>query len=545
MKVSKENLLNLKGFEYETKCTTIFQYKFRNLILAILRKMNKRELIVMDFLFQKYPIEYFDNMTSENAIRQVQGYLFPKEQDTTQNFGQISQTKDDHTKLCLYKTTLIFEEYLKYQTKLTYFDGPISPQSVDLNQVQFFLYRPLINIFLYINYVEGKTVKQSFQMIFPIKKPFSILKTYILKQLQEIGYTFGNNTDIILYQLLDDPDNTKFSNNDFTLSALNDAQIYVKAVSSISYHTPYNETSDNVTLYYYLHDPFKFTSQKVSPYSIEFDDFDSHISIDTFVRKIQNDQSEMDWDCNLMIIFNGIVQSTVFPNMADLFSDSMYYRFVVVNQYSKLNDITHFSPFHDLSRHNIPVPRNGRTFIIDPGYDIEMKTEEVNQIDDLPPTFISSSESQSDEKITKELIEPKVVEIDNEPKVIEIETTEIENTLIPYTEKKDDNQNSEMPIMREPPKLSVEHKNYFYDDPYRTEFSKNFKKTFPDQNDYEELIIYSDEELLDKFIKYYQIYADSQPTDTPIPSSCPKEITDDELLSVFQRYYNDYSKSRK
>lgn len=76
----------------------------------------------MDFLFQKYEIEYDNNMTARDVIKKAQQFLFPIERSD----DLIYSTKDkDHNKLRLYRGTPS-----KY-TEAIPVTGTISPQETE------------------------------------------------------------------------------------------------------------------------------------------------------------------------------------------------------------------------------------------------------------------------------------------------------------------------------------------------------------------------------------------------------------------------------
>lgn len=52
----------------------------------------KQSLIILDFLFQKYEIEYEDNMSPQRVIEKVQEYLYPNEK----NNDLISTTNEEN-----------------------------------------------------------------------------------------------------------------------------------------------------------------------------------------------------------------------------------------------------------------------------------------------------------------------------------------------------------------------------------------------------------------------------------------------------------------
>lgn len=127
---------------------------------------TQKYLIIIDFLFQKYEIQYEENMTATEAIRKVQRFLFPSEKREDQIYTS-KDNEDDHTKLRLYRSTP--SQY----TEAMPVTEPITPKNLDYNAYQFYLFRPIINVFITVHVIKeidlGKGEQLAeFDVIYPI-----------------------------------------------------------------------------------------------------------------------------------------------------------------------------------------------------------------------------------------------------------------------------------------------------------------------------------------------------------------------------------------
>ncbi len=100
---------------------------------------RKQYLVLMDFLFQKYEVEYEPDMSPERVIEKVQLNLPPYEIDK-----EMISTKNEekHQKLQLYRSN--FPDYYG----LVPVTENITEEELDYNKYQFYLFQPTMNVYL-------------------------------------------------------------------------------------------------------------------------------------------------------------------------------------------------------------------------------------------------------------------------------------------------------------------------------------------------------------------------------------------------------------
>ena len=166
---------------------------------------NQMYLIVMDYLFQKYEIEYEENMNATDVIKKVQQFLFPSERSEDFIF---SRNEDGHKKLRLYRGTPS-----KYTEAITV-TGIITKEELDYEKYQFYLFRPIMNVFINVYVVKERDLHKEhylakFDIIYPVKKKISLLKNYYKETL--LKYTNENNKE--LYTLLQNGFTLRYESN--------------------------------------------------------------------------------------------------------------------------------------------------------------------------------------------------------------------------------------------------------------------------------------------------------------------------------------------
>ena len=155
---------------------------------------NNQFLIVMDFLFQKFEIEYENNMTATDVIKKVQQFLFPSERGEELIY---SPNDEVHKKLRLYRGTPA-----KY-TEAIPVTEPITKEETKFEAFQFYLFRPIVNVLIIVYIVEENNIRKEnniakFEIVYPVKKKVSLLKNYVKETL--LKYT--KEANIQVYNLL-------------------------------------------------------------------------------------------------------------------------------------------------------------------------------------------------------------------------------------------------------------------------------------------------------------------------------------------------------
>ena len=106
---------------------------------------KKQYFVIMDFLFQKYEVEYETNMSPQRVIEKIQGFLLPNERDA----NMIStKNEEKHEKLQLYKS-----DFPNYYGLVPVTEN-IKEEDIDYSKYQFYLFRPMINVYLTLYVVE-------------------------------------------------------------------------------------------------------------------------------------------------------------------------------------------------------------------------------------------------------------------------------------------------------------------------------------------------------------------------------------------------------
>lgn len=304
--------------------------------------MSKDVLIVIDFLSQKYEIEYEDDMSAQDVIRKVQKDLFPSEQ--SEDLILQPNEKSCH-KLCLYQTELPTSTVFKGPKLVTW---NIKRDEIDYRKYLFFIFRPIMNIFLsiYIVFPEKKEKDQCigyFDLIYPIKKKVIVLKNYLKNMLLQYTSNKGpfrsrpiNGFKLEFIQL-ENEQSPELRDEFYIEQWMNGKEMYL--IVDPKYVVNHNSCS--LGRFYYLYygsisKEKEKESQKDGVLTKDGDslDFEEKIGIDLSEAKkklIEKYQSIINYpDEKVVIIFNGVVQTNKFYRLDDLFSDNDFYRFVVI-----------------------------------------------------------------------------------------------------------------------------------------------------------------------------------------------------------------------
>lgn len=320
---------------------------------------NKQYFVIMDFLFQKYEVEYETNMSPQRVIEKVQGFLLPNERDV----NMIStKNEEKHDKLQLYKS-----DFPNYYGLVPVTEN-IKEEDIDYSKYQFYLFRPMINVYLTLYVVEEGNIGNDsnilkLDLIFPVKKTFSHLKEYLRETLQLYARKTNNNflmTSLnkrLKFQL---KSNMKVSNdNEFIEQWMNDTELYL-VVNNESDH----RLCSIGRIYYFLGNDLN----NIYRNEIESLDYDMDGLTISYAKKKLIEKHQCDFNIpedKIIITFNGIVQTEKFDRLDDLFSDNRFYYFTVFFEPPdmKLN-LPGLQPIQNGKRsYSIPIPKYGRPLI--------------------------------------------------------------------------------------------------------------------------------------------------------------------------------------
>lgn len=322
---------------------------------------RKQYLIIMDFLFQKYEVEYETDMSPERVIEKVQCFLFPNEKDI-----HLISTRDEekHQKLQLYRSN--FPDYYG----LVPVTENIKEEDLDFTKYQFYLFRPAINVYLTLYVVQEDNIENNhnilkINLIFPVNKTVSDLKLYLKDTL--LKYANDTNNNLLINSLrngfkLHIISTMQELNDEFIDQSLNDTEIYLVI----------NEKVDNRAslcslgrLYYNcVNDLYQSDSNELDSLDIDTDGMTLDEAKEKLIEKHFDDQN-IDKD-QVNIIFNGNIQTQKFNQLGDLFSDRHFYHFTVI--FGPLDEKMNInycpSLVDDRRSYSIPVPREGRPLIV-------------------------------------------------------------------------------------------------------------------------------------------------------------------------------------
>lgn len=320
---------------------------------------RKQYLVIMDFLFQKYEVEYETDMSPERAIEKVQCFLFSNEKDV-----HLISTEDEekHQKLQLYRSN--FPDYYG----LVPVTENIKESDLDFTKYQFYLFRPAINVYLTLFVVQEDNIENNIlkiNLIFPVNKTVLDLKVYLRETL--LRYANDTNNNLLINSLrnrfeLYIKSTMQELGNGFIDKSLNDTEIYLVI----------NEKNNNtisrcsILRFYYNCVNGRFPSDKNEPDSLDYD-MDG-FTLDKAKKKLiekHSDNSNIGSD-QVNIIFNGNIQTKKFDKLDDLFSDNHFYQFTVI--FGPLDEKMNInycpSQIDDRRSYSIPVPSNGRPLIV-------------------------------------------------------------------------------------------------------------------------------------------------------------------------------------
>lgn len=321
---------------------------------------NSQYFILMDFLFQKYKIEYENDMSPQRVIEKVQEFLYPNEISK----GSTSTTNEKkHQKLQLYRSS--FPDY--------YGAVPVTEnikiEDINYTKFQFYLFRPMINVYLSIYVVDQANIDINkyilkLDIIFPIKKKVMSLKNYLQETL--IQYAIDTENDYLethmrkKFSLQKVTDLIELINDEYIEPYLNDSELYLIL----------GNNNDNLYLqpicrfYYSIQNSLEIPS---SPFLDSEGDADSLDYDEEFtLRYAQRKLLEKHFDARNIpngpiISFNGRIQTNEFNRLDDLFSDNDYYRFKVF--FNTQNEDQNL-PTSNGDAFDIPIPNKGRPLII-------------------------------------------------------------------------------------------------------------------------------------------------------------------------------------
>ncbi|KAK8875403.1 hypothetical protein M9Y10_005568 [Tritrichomonas musculus] len=320
---------------------------------------KKQNLIILDFLYQKYDIEYEKNMSPQSVIRKVQQYLFPSErgEDLISN-----QNENSYKKLCLYRND---PNESKGAIPVTW---NITPGECDYSKYQFYLFRPLINVYLtiyivYPNEQEKHRSKAYLNIIYPIKKKVILLKNYLKDKIQE--YT-RNKPEFKIpmkgFILRFVSDSRELMDNEYIEQWMNGREIFLII-------SPENSISQNFCAlgrFYYI--PFDQSREMLSKdnESLDYDERVGFTLRDAKKKLIEKHQNGKNFqEDKVIVLYNSIVQTDKFDRLDDLFSDNHFYQFVVIFE-SDIQITQVPQPFLKEAKksYKIPIPKEGRPNII-------------------------------------------------------------------------------------------------------------------------------------------------------------------------------------
>lgn len=184
---------------------------------------RKHYLVLMDFLFQKYEVEYEPNMSPERVIEKVQLNLPPYEIDK-----EMISTKNEekHQKLQLYRSN--FPDYCG----LVPVTENITEEELDYNKYQFYLFQPTMNVYLTLYVIDRNNINNNtmkINLIFPVKKTISDLRRYLTETL--LHYAIDTNNQYLeesmrkRFKLYIKSTMTEFDDDDIVDQSLNDAEL--------------------------------------------------------------------------------------------------------------------------------------------------------------------------------------------------------------------------------------------------------------------------------------------------------------------------------
>lgn len=330
---------------------------------------SNRFLIVLDFLSQKYEVEYEENMLAQDVIRKLQRLLFPSEQseDLIPN-----QNEESYKKLCLYRAELSNPMGFKGAAVVSW---NIKPNELDFNKYRFFIYRPIMNVYLtmYVVFPDKKDKKHSIaylNFIYPIKKRGIVLKNHLKDKLIEHAEgkeAFKNIklTGLRLEFIIHEKSRpSELADETYTEQWMNGKEMYL----IISPENNINQNSCSLGRFYYY--SFGHVGQSRSILdkeggSLDYDD-KTGITLNEAKKKlIEKHQAGNNYpEEKVVVLFNGTVQTYKYTRLDDLFSDNDFYQFVVIFESDINKHIPQVSQSDNREMHKLYIPDEARPNIL-------------------------------------------------------------------------------------------------------------------------------------------------------------------------------------
>ncbi|OHS98610.1 hypothetical protein TRFO_34981 [Tritrichomonas foetus] len=290
---------------------------------------NYNSLIIMDFLYQKFEFRTTESkVTPEDIIKDIRKDFFPSERNI-----EISKGFPDYTKYCLFigfidKINNDLNESKRYMP-IEFVSSSIDIKKFNnLHQYQFFIFRPKINVFLTVQYQDAEE-----QFIIPVKKTYHYLKCYLKNKAPSFNIQHDFN-----FLIIDENGKTSpldVSDNDYIECNMNMKRLSISEIPGSPLPPYQSPLKFNYTLFgqgsKWPDKPFKTME------SIDIDEKSGFMYADLKSKLIEKHQSGQSVSNeNVVIIFNGVIQSPKFRHIDDLLSDHDFYKFVVLFESSEL-----------------------------------------------------------------------------------------------------------------------------------------------------------------------------------------------------------------
>lgn len=457
--------------------------------------MSKKYLIVMDFLYLKYEIEYKENMSPQEVIKKVQPYFFPCEQ---KNEYLSDKNEKSYNKFCLYRSDAPDFKGARFVT------WKIKPHELDYQKYQFYIFRPFINVYLTIYVVtpeekEKDQAKAHLNLIYPIKKKVKLLKNYLKDNLQILTKNKEAFKDLPItgFSLQFVSDSQELTDEQYIEQSMNGKEIFLIVNSE-------NTISQNFYMpgrfYYIFYDP---ASKKLNRETQALDESRGFTLDDTkikLVRKhLENNQLPKE---NVLITFNSVMLKNKFDKLDDLFCDNDFYKFIVIFEKSEvsINPIPETFQYEEERKYKIPIPANGRPNIIEfeVAGDPKRELTQIDEEESIDQPADETNETANDNNNEHE------TEINNSSILNELnnEQSSQENNEPYIEEEEEDLDDDEIKNDEDEEKLLDKFCYYFMN--FQQE-KKLFEKKTPNPSYFKNL---SNEEtnLLKTFKKYYHLY---------------------------------------